>query len=325
MKSLRHRFTQYTGLLREWKGTYVINNLLNWEKLIFNRSLYKKYGIRKSIFAPIGYKDFPENKTEIPWLDQPNALEKLKQNEAFQTFSATEQKAIEQFVEDGYLVLEGFFGEEDVEKLNVEIDGLLQEQAIKFNYSGRKIMDAHLHAEVADTVFFRNARLLKLLQFIMGKKIIPFQTINFVEGSEQRAHSDSIHMTTYPQGYLIAAWIALEDIQEGTGELFYYPGSHRLPFVSTEDYPSGNSRYLIGKESNKLYEDRIGALVVEKKLKKEVFMAKKGDILLWHANLLHGGSPISKAGASRKSMVAHYFCEDVICYHEMTQRPAILR
>ncbi|MEM6316971.1 MAG: hypothetical protein AAF960_04835 [Bacteroidota bacterium] len=53
-------------------------------------------------------------------------------------------------------------------------------------------------------------------------------------------------------------------------------------------------------------------------------MAKKGDILIWHANLLHGGNPILNPEHSRKSMTLHYFAEEVSCYHEVTQRPALI-
>lgn len=204
------------------------------------------------------------------------------------------------------------------------MERLLAEHKTDFNYTGRKIMDAFRFSEVIGKDFFRNQRMLKLLSFIMGKKVIPFQTINFRQGSEQRAHSDSIHMTTQPPGYLIACWTALEKIHEGNGPLFYYPGSHRLPYVTTQDYESGNSAFTIGKDSNKKYEDKIADIVGESGLEKEYFYAEPGDVLVWHANLLHGGMPITQAGATRKSMVAHYFCEDVICYHEMSQRPAMI-
>jgi len=36
------------------------------------------------------------------------------------------------------------------------------------------------------------------------------------------------------------------------------------------------------------------------------FRAKKGDVLLWHAGLAHGGAPISEPTASRLSLVGHY-------------------
>ena len=131
-------------------------------------------------------------------------------------------------------------------------------------------------------------------------------------------------MTTEPEGYLIAAWIALEDIGPDQGPLEFYPGSHRLPFISTKEYPSGNTHWTIGSESNKKYEKKMVEVVQEQKLQPKTFLAKKGDVLIWHANLIHGGQAIQRDGATRKSMVAHYFCEGVICYHEMSQRPALI-
>ena len=166
--------------------------------------------------------------------------------------------------------------------------------------------------------------MLQLLEFILGQNIHPFQTINFLEGSQQKAHSDFIHMTSEPKGYLIATWTALEDCDENNGPLFYYPGSHKLPYILSDDFDTGHSKFLLGNDTYKRYEDRIEDLIKEHNLKKEYFHAGKGDVLVWHANLLHGGSEIRQIGRSRKSMVAHYFCEDVICYHEISQRPAIL-
>jgi hypothetical protein len=47
-------------------------------------------------------------------------------------------------------------------------------------------------------------------------------------------------------------------------------------------------------------------------------------MLIWHANLLHGGEPILNPTLTRKSMVIHYYAKDVVKYHEITERPAIL-
>jgi ectoine hydroxylase-related dioxygenase (phytanoyl-CoA dioxygenase family) len=132
-------------------------------------------------------------------------------------------------------------------------------------------------------------------------------------------------MMTEPPGYLIATWTALEDCTEDNGPLFYYPGSHRLPIVTTEDYDSGNTFFTIGEHSNRHYENKIAEVIAQNGLQKQLFLAKRGDVLIWHANLLHGGSPILRPGATRKSMVCHYFAEGVFCYHEMSQRPALLR
>ena len=109
----------------------------------------------------------------------------------------------------------------------------------------------------------------------MGRKAIPFQTINFVTGSQQHAHSDSIHMTTYPLGYLIAIWIALEDITEDSGPLSYFPGSHKLPYLLNDGYERGGNVFTVGADSNYLkYEEKIGEIMQSKQLPKKVFTAK---------------------------------------------------
>jgi ectoine hydroxylase len=323
--SLQRFFQKYTGFLRNLKPAYMLNNLLNADKLQQNRALYHRYGLRKSIFSPVGSRDFgDEHHPDIPWLDQPGALERLEQNAEFQSFDDHLKNKIRQFVAEGYLVLGNFFPEKDTNALNQEVDELLQSGIAGFNYTGRKIFNLYETSKLADGHFFRNPDLSRLLSFLLGKKVIPFQSLNFTLGSEQRAHSDSIHMTTEPPGYLIATWIALEDCTEENGPLFYFPGSHRLPYLMTQDYDSGNTALTIGEHSNRRYEDKIEQMVQEKGLKKQLFLAKRGDVLIWHANLLHGGSPIAQPGATRRSMVCHYFAEGVICYHEMSQRPALL-
>ena len=52
---------------------------------------------------------------------------------------------------------------------------------------------------------------------------------------------------------------------------------------------------------------------------------QKGDVLVWHANLIHGGEPQTNPESTRKSMVFHYYAQDAICYHEITQRPSLMK
>lgn len=318
-------FQKYTGFLRNLKLSYVINNWLHARQLRGNKTLYERFGLRKSVFSPVGSKDFGVNHSpDIPWLDRPDALEQLERDAAFRAFDPALQTKIRQFVTDGYLVLENFFPEPDTTALNAEVDQLLDSGKTAFNYTGRKIFNLPAQSELANQ-FYRHPQLLEYLSFLLGKPALPFQSMNFTLGSEQRAHSDSIHMMTEPPGYLAATWIALEDCNEENGPLFYYPGSHRLPIVTTEDYDSGNTFLTIGEHSNRRYEDKIAEIISKNGLQKQLFLARRGDVLIWHANLLHGGSPIGRPGATRKSMVCHYFAEGVFCYHEMSQRPAIIQ
>jgi len=40
--------------------------------------------------------------------------------------------------------------------------------------------------------------------------------------------------------------------------------------------------------------------------------------LIWHANLVHGGSPMKNRNLTRKSLVAHHLTQAVIEYFDMT-------
>lgn len=324
MDLIRKWISKYTGTLRSLKAVYTLNNLFHLKQLKHHKSILKNFGIRKTVFTPIGKQDLKEIEGKRPWLDEPDALSKLESNPEYSSFSEEIQQAIKQFVSEGMLTLKSYYSKEEVQNHWAEIERLKKEQKIGLNYTGKKFMQAHKNSSYIHDQFFKNKELIRLLSFLMGKKIIPFHTIHFEQGSEQKAHSDSIHMTTEPEGYLIAAWTALEQTDEDNGTLFYYPGSHTLPYITCQDYDSGNSKWLIGDQSYARYEDKIEELIESHNLKPVYFNGEPGDVFIWHANLLHGGMAIHDASRTRKSMVAHYFCEDVICYHEISQRLALI-
>jgi ectoine hydroxylase-related dioxygenase (phytanoyl-CoA dioxygenase family) len=308
-------------LLRSLKITYIISNLFNYQKLKRNIPLYKKYGLKKSVIAPLSSKDFKNLKSDIePWLDKYSLKEISMDNHEFQTFPKEIQVALTNWSEEGYAILPEFFKKE-ADQVNQNIEELLASGKVNFKY-GNKIMFA-LHQSELIKSMGNDPMINKVLSFLLGKEVKLFQSINFIKGSEQRAHSDSIHMSTYPQGFLIAIWVALEDIKEEQGALFYYPGSNQLPYLSNEDYDYGGNYWMLGRNANKKYEDKIEEIIREKNLLKKVFEAKKGDVLIWHANLIHGGSKVLDNNFTRKSMVFHYYTEEVICYHEITQRPSV--
>jgi hypothetical protein len=315
---------RYTGILRNLRVTYWLYNLKNLGKLKANKTLYKELGVDKTVWQSIAHADIKKASSAIPWMDKANITSKeIEEHPDFKRFTETIQKQLLQWPEKGYLIIPQFFADQ-VDAINAEIEQLQASEKVGFNFTGRKIMDAWQHSELLNAVF-KDERLLNIFGFIFQKKAAPFQTINFIYGSEQKPHSDSIHMTTEPLGYLIAVWIALEDIQPNSGELVYYPGSHKLNYVMSEDYETGNNSLLIGEHNYNNYEAKIEQVIQQHQLKPHYFHAKKGDILIWHANLLHGGSAIKNPSLTRKSMVAHYYAEGVLCYHEISQRPAVMR
>lgn len=314
-----------SNFFRTLKATYSINNLLHYAQLKKNKALYKKFGLTKSVWTSIDSTDFTQlTPPFVPWLDQASLKELVATNQAaaFNDFSTEIQESILGWSEEGYAILNNFFSEK-ADQANTEIEQLLATGKIKFKY-GNKLMFA-LHKSPLIYKMATDPLLLKVLSFLLGKPVQIFQSINFINGSQQSAHSDTIHMTTFPLGYLIAVWVALEDIGPEQGPLFYYPTSHKLPYVLNDNFNHQGTNLRIGANANKAYESHINNLIQQENIQPTTLSAKKGDILIWHANLLHGGMPIVNPKLTRKSMVFHYYAEDVICYHEITQRPALFK
>lgn len=313
---------RYTGFFRNLRWVHFLFNLLHRKGLAHNKHLYAYFGLKKSIYRSISHKDFENKKAKLPWLDVVVNEKDIQNHPVFCNFPEEIETQLLQWNKNGYIVWRNFLDNETIDDINTDIDNLLEKKEVGFNYTNRKIFNAYRQSYTIRKVI-KDKRLLQLMSFILDKKVIPFQTINFLKGSEQNAHSDWIHMSTFPKGYLIAAWFALEDITLEQGAISYYPSSHQLPCLNNSDYDNASNAYMVDGKANEKYEAKIAALIEEHHLQKKIFTAQKGDMLVWHGNLIHKGEPMLNKELTRKSMVAHYFTEGVICYHEISERPAI--
>lgn len=307
--------------LKQFKPVHWLYNLFHYKELRHNREAYKKYKIHKPLVASISSKDFPDKESRA-WLDVGDSALLAPGKQSFNFFPSSVQQQIINWSDTGYMILENFFTGETCDLINDEIDRLITNKKLKFSH-GNKLMFANKRSSLIRKMI-NDSSLKDLLGFILDKEVVAFQTINFLEGSQQRAHSDSIHMTTYPLGYLVAVWIALENVTGENGPLFYYPGSHKLPFLLNNGFNEGETFLTLGKKDYAYYEDVLEDLVIKKGFQSSEFHARKGDVFIWHANLVHGGAPIRTPGLTRKSMVAHYYASDVIKYHEITERPSLM-
>ncbi len=310
--------------LRSFKPAYAAYNFLHRRRLRHHEALYRAHGLRKAVYAPVSSADFGSNGPgEPPRFDRLSSAAPPPAVAAEAAhFPAAIQAALRGWSADGYVILRGFFSADEVGTINDEIARLVATGAADWRYNQAKIMFAFRQSAAIRRIIGQPL-LLEVLAYLLGRPVGLFQSINFLKGSQQKTHSDSIHMTTYPLGYLIAAWVALEDVTAANGPVFYHPGSHRLPYVLNADFPHGGSHFFIGEAAYANYEHAIADVVHQAQLPSEEFHARAGDVLLWHANLLHGGRPILDPASTRRSMVLHYFAQDVICYHEITQRPAL--
>ncbi len=309
------------GSLKKFKPAHWLYNLLHYKSLLHNKKAFKQYNLHKPLFSSISSKDFPDKKSQA-WLDVGNSKELVLNHPSFKNFPTQEQKQMINWSDNGFMLMQTFFDNDVVSSINNEIDIITAKHLIMPTHDN-KLPFANRISSVIKNVTY-TPQLINILNFILGKEVVPFQTLNFLKGSNQRAHSDSIHMTTYPLGYLIAVWIALEDTNENNGPLFYYPQSHQLPYLLNNDFNETSTSLKLGRNDYVDYEDVVEEIIQKKHLEKKVFLAKKGDVFIWHANLIHGGSPIIDHSLTRKSMVIHYYAKDVIKYHEISERPSLM-
>ena len=147
----------------------------------------------------------------------------------------------------------------------------------------------------------------EFLGLIFEAKTFASQTLGFLRGSAQEGHQDSAYVPyTIPRQFA-ATWAALEDVTIGAGELFYYPGSHRFDdFIYKDHYKSVHEAHRMTGESpaREQIERHVHSLeerAAQRGIPKMPFAAKKGDVLVWHADLVHGG----KSGLARHHAQEH--------------------
>jgi ectoine hydroxylase-related dioxygenase (phytanoyl-CoA dioxygenase family) len=252
-------------------------------------------------------KPLDELKKNIPWIESPFFEGELKKA----ALSPEMEALVRHYAEEGYVV---FDPGASLATIDRAIEALRPEYAAK---NITRIQDAWTYnADVKEIACL--PRVLEVLRVLYRREPIPFQTLNFNVGTQQKTHSDMIHFSSIPQRFMCGVWIAFEDIHAGNGPLHYYPKSHKLPFFDMVDMNlrASDSRSMdetYGYYARQ-YEDFIEASIQEMGLKKAILNMKKGQALIWAANLLHGGEKITQEGATRWSQVTHYYFEDCVYY-----------
>jgi hypothetical protein len=233
--------------------------------------------------------------------------------------TSEERRVALELHERGYAVIDFPDGELDgrIERIMNFLHGyfdtdLSDPDSIKNSGPVQRVQDAWVYNEDIRAIA-SNPRILDLLSKLYGRPSFPFQTLNFPVGTQQHLHSDSIHFSSIPERFMCGVWLAMEDVHADAGPLTYLPGSHKWPILSNE---------MIGRrgfdsprdEAQPPFERAWRALVQHSGMPQEIFLARKGQALIWAANLLHGGSPQVDPKRTRWSQVTHYYFDDCVYY-----------
>lgn len=122
------------------------------------------------------------------------------------------------------------------------------------------------------------------------------QTMLFDLNTATWPHADWYYLDSVPNGSLIAAWIALEDIREAAGRFYVMPGSHEIGDFGAKEPGVTLERWI----------KRVGDFVQQHRSAQFAPALRRGDVLLRNSRTVHGSLPARDERYSRKSLTAHY-------------------
>jgi phytanoyl-CoA hydroxylase len=226
---------------------------------------------------------------------------------------------------NGYLILRGLMSREEIARVKAVVDDEWTNTSgndhlvdvLTGPHAGRavKMADAPEGArrEVykLNNLFARRSEIRQVAlspklrkvctQLLHGEPLI-CNSLNFERGSQQSFHIDTWYMPPPVDNQMVAASIAIDDVDADNGPMVFYPGSHLIPA-----YRFSNGGLIAIPEEGHLCMGHLDRYIAERDLQEVEFHGKSGDVFIWHAQLLHAGRAIRDMARTRSSLVVHYW------------------
>jgi len=205
-----------------------------------------------------------------------------------------------QWRQGGYVILERFIPDD-------LIDAYCAVRAAEGEWPGPC---AYLHVrEIRDLCLY--PPLSAVLEHLLGAPMGMHLNLTGWKSTERDWHQDDYLNPSFVNAHYAAAWFALEDIHPASGVFEYVPGTHRWPTLRGERV----RRFMRPRDAAdpnwpRLSEDLV-VPAIEARLEAtgrapERFLARKGDVLIWHGKLVHRGSRPLDPRLERRALITHY-------------------
>jgi phytanoyl-CoA hydroxylase len=205
---------------------------------------------------------------------------------------------LKQYEEEGYLIFEQLFNEDEMDRIRQIIDGFDEETEQRLKESGQKNWSIpnqinftaglnFMHPELQR--FIADERFVKLSTAVLGPDIRLYWDQSVYKRPEANRdfpwHQDNGYVPTDPVHYM-TCWLALEDTTIENGCIWVQPGTHHKGLVEHVKTDIGRLCY---------YGDEEG-IPVE---------LKKGSMVAFHSLLFHRSTP-NRSQSTRKGYVIQY-------------------
>lgn len=242
---------------------------------------------------------------------------------ALDALQPSDRRLFEAFRDDGFFVIEGLVEHEKIDALLADIEAVRQSpdrflvtdhrrhRPFRHAWPGfddyESLFDLYVNLESSRAVCL-HPEIVRLLRLLFGARPVAFQQLLFQRSNGHPLHQDTAYVDVEAPRMLAATWVALEDVVPGRGELVYYPGSHRL----RRTFSDGSPRFQAGHDDPAAYEEWIRSSLESIGSEERSFLARKGDVFFWAADLVHGSKERTRpVHETRRSCVTHYCAEDV--------------
>lgn len=184
-----------------------------------------------------------------------------------------------------------------------------------------RVIDFHNQSVAAKTIIL-HPTIVEFIGHLFRDTVVAMQTLTYWRSSEQHSHQDFAYVVANIPSHLCATWVALEDVDAGAGPLEYFPGSHRLPMF---DFGNGMFATTESTRNEIEFRDFLEHECAARGIEPVSFTPRKGDVLFWHAALVHRGGQVRDRALTRKSLVSHYSTATAYPWHRraMGRRPRV--
>jgi phytanoyl-CoA hydroxylase len=147
-------------------------------------------------------------------------------------------------------------------------------------------------------------------------------------------HTDSLDFKVSPARREIRIWCALEDIHPDSGPVYYVPGSHRSISANLErEVLTENPEFVSLLQSqmepttafdffaatkplwNYVKQRKLPTAVLECGAERTVYPLKKGDVVVFSSDVVHGTARCNDPSLTRKYFVSYWAAASAVWYH----------
>lgn len=236
------------------------------------------------------------------------------------------------YQENGYVVVPGLIHQEHIDQLMFFYERDILKSKAKFYRQNTNVYDLNRYTSAGHVIQsfldvhhykrfpeFRQAALDLYFSDSMkaglsavtgyGKHNL-MQSMLFDANAATPPHQDWWYLDSVPNGKLLGAWIALEDIHEDAGRFYVMPGTQNV-CLHEANLPHSEWLVRLRKYMNE-HADNISAPAL-----------KRGDVLFWNSRTIHGALETRDQKYSRKSLTAHFMPADMTFGNLFTSKPWI--